>query len=545
MRWHIPFLLPTTIFGLCYGVNADPSASAGSALYPPGLQPLINRANALLSVGQFNDAVKAYSDAIEQSPADYVLYYKRATAYSALNRHANALADYDQVLSLTSDTFDKAHIMKARIHAKDGHFSAAREAIKAYTTKFKNDQSIQEVLLTVSEGELAAKKAKQAMKAKLWQACVEAASTALGAASHSIDIRQLRADCAIASGDIEGAVGDLTRLSHLTTPTTELLMRIFRLSYFLFPYPSSTNPAMATLKQCLRYDPDSKQCLPAHRLVKAFDRTFKKLDTAVSEEKWREVIDLLIGSDPATGFAAKFDETLATHSSPEALFLPSNIPIASPKRTSPRREAILRGLCKAYVNLKMADKGLRWCEDLLAMHGHENDSDGLVGRGEAALKNEEWEEAVRFFEKAFESSGRSNRDIHTRLQRAQKLLKQSKQKDYYKVLDVPRDADTKTIKKAFRRAAMKAHPDKGGSEAKMAAVNEAYEVLNNPELRARFDNGDDPNDPMAQQGGFPFPGGAGGHPFAQFFQQGGGGNFFQGGGFPGGGSYQFHFSHGH
>lgn len=114
---------------------------------------------------------------------------------------------------------------------------------------------------------------------------------------------------------------------------------------------------------------------------------------------------------------------------------------------------------------------------------------------------------------------------------------------------------------------MKAHPDKGGSEAKMAAVNEAYEVLSKPgkfslsthliirldrpdiiltELRARFDNGDDPNDPMAQQGGHPFPGGASGHPFAQFFQQsgGGGGNFFQGG-FPGGGSYQFHFSHGH
>ena len=35
-----------------------------------------------------------------------------------------------------------------------------------------------------------------------------------------------------------------------------------------------------------------------------------------------------------------------------------------------------------------------------------------------------------------------------RLQRAQKLLKQSKQKDYYKVLGVARDADAKTIKKA-------------------------------------------------------------------------------------------------
>lgn len=168
---------------------------------------------------------------------------------------------------------------------------------------------------------------------------------------------------------------------------------------------------MTTLKQCLHYDPDSKRCLPAHRLVKAFDRTFKKLDTALNDEKWRDVIDLLVGKDPASGLAAKFDEALATHATHEALSLPENIPIAPAKRISPRREMIVRSLCKAYVNVKSAEKGLRWCEELLAMEGQENDADGLVGRGEAALKKEEWDEAVRIFEKAFEASGRSNRDV--------------------------------------------------------------------------------------------------------------------------------------
>lgn len=88
-----------------------------------------------------------------------------------------------------------------------------------------------------------------------------------------------------------------------------------------------------------------------------------------------------------------------------------------------------------------------------------------------------------------------------------------------------------------RKAALTAHPDKGGSEAKMAVVNEAYEVLSDPELRQRFDNGDDPNDPMQGQGG---P--SGGHPFAQFFQQAAGGGGFQfrsGGGGPGGFSFNF------
>ena len=78
----------------------------------------------------------------------------------------------------------------------------------------------------------------------------------------------------------------------------------------------------------------------------------------------------------------------------------------------------------------------------------------------------------------------------------------------------------------------------------MALLNEAYEVLSNPELKQRFDNGEDPMDPMAGQGGSPFA--AGEHPFAQFFQAGGGGGGPKGfpQGFPQGG-FQFHFSHGH
>lgn len=94
-----------------------------------------------------------------------------------------------------------------------------------------------------------------------------------------------------------------------------------------------------------------------------------------------------------------------------------------------------------------------------------------------------------------------------------------------------------------RKAALGAHPDKGGSEAKMAVVNEAYEVLSKPELRQRFDNGDDPNDPMQGQGG-PSPGGQQ-HPFAHFFQQAAGNGGFQfrsGGGGGGGGNGGFSFN---
>jgi curved DNA-binding protein len=64
-------------------------------------------------------------------------------------------------------------------------------------------------------------------------------------------------------------------------------------------------------------------------------------------------------------------------------------------------------------------------------------------------------------------------------------------KDYYKILGVSRDADEKEIKQAFRRMARQYHPDmnKGdkAAEEKFKEVNEAYEVLSDPEKRRMYD----------------------------------------------------------
>ena len=60
-------------------------------------------------------------------------------------------------------------------------------------------------------------------------------------------------------------------------------------------------------------------------------------------------------------------------------------------------------------------------------------------------------------------------------------------KNYYDILGIKKNASVDEIKKAFRRQAVKHHPDQGGDEAKFKEVNEAYEVLSNPEKRQRYD----------------------------------------------------------
>jgi DnaJ-class molecular chaperone len=64
-------------------------------------------------------------------------------------------------------------------------------------------------------------------------------------------------------------------------------------------------------------------------------------------------------------------------------------------------------------------------------------------------------------------------------------------KDYYRILGVARNADDKAIKSAYRKLARKHHPDvsKGtGAADKFKEINEAYEVLSDPEKRRRYDS---------------------------------------------------------
>ena len=112
----------------------------------------------------------------------------------------------------------------------------------------------------------------------------------------------------------------------------------------------------------------------------------------------------------------------------------------------------------------------------------------------------------------------------------------AEKRDYYEVLGLKKGASDDEIKKAFRKMAMKYHPDKnpGDKEAeeKFKEINEAYSVLSDPDKKSKYDRfgfaGVDPNAGFGGAGGFGGFGGAGG--FEDIFDMFGG---MFGGGFGG------------
>jgi DnaJ homolog subfamily C member 7 len=101
-------------------------------------------------------------------------------------------------------------------------------------------------------------------------------------------------------------------------------------------------------------------------------------------------------------------------------------------------------------------------------------------KAKALSEQGDWEAALREY-KAVQEANPSEPGIQREVRNAELELKKSKRKDYYKILDVPRDASDADIKRAYRRLAIVHHPDKNPDDETAAErfkdVGEAYETL--------------------------------------------------------------------
>jgi len=206
-------------------------------------------------------------------------------------------------------------------------------------------------------------------------------------------------------------------------------------------------------------------------------------------------------------------------------------------------------LCHCHLQTGDHSSSLEHCTAALKQH---EEPRILCDRAEVHIALDMLDEAQQDYAKALEVDEHNQR-AKEGLQKVQKLQKQAKKRDYYKILGVRKNANKKEIIKAYRKAAQQWHPDNFQGEQKKMAENKfidiaaAKEVLTDPgkillticgfyctqpkffhvfsvfaaviEKRQKYDSGEDPLDPESQQGqGFnPFAQGG----FPHFHSQGG------------------------
>ncbi|KAG0358241.1 hypothetical protein BGZ54_010511 [Gamsiella multidivaricata] len=489
---------------------------------PQTTQQFLDQANIYLSKGEYNLALESYDAAIAKDPSNYLSYFKRAATYLTLGRNNQALADFTTILKLKPD-FGQALFQRGKIYTKAGDFTKAKEDLEEYLKSNKGDSQandIPELLSTIDEASNALTLAQAAAAKGQSEECVHILGSAILVAPLYVPFRMQRAECHLARGEVEEAVNDFNRATHNAALDPKLMHRLSTMSYYSLYTPEQ---ALAQIKQCISFDPENKMCKALFKKIKATEKDLTKLNKDLENSRWLGVINKSVGGEKSLVSSI---ETETANMEAE-----NNAVGKMPKRLLLK---VYSAACKAYTEAQDTKNALKWCTSL-----DESNVDGLVGRGMAHMLNDDFEQAVNDFTEAQKLSDGQDRAIHEKLSKAQRLLKQSQQKDYYKILGVSRSASEREIKKAFRKQAKEWHPDTYRGELKpdqvekkMASLNEAYEVLSDPELRARFDNGDDPNDPQGQQN--PFGQGFGGNPF--FFQQGGS-PFGQ----AGGGGFQFNF----
>ncbi|KAG9471731.1 hypothetical protein GDO78_023233 [Eleutherodactylus coqui] len=282
--------------------------------------------------------------------------------------------------------------------------------------------------------------------------------------------RELRSECHLHNGDLTKAIQDLKPTTKLRNDNRAAFLKLSKLYYILGEHEES----LSQVRECLKLDQDDKDCHSHYKQVKKLSRQLESAEELVRNQRYEAAVE-------------KFESAMKTEPNVELY-----------------RKRAKERICHCLSKSQHTEAAIKMCTE--ALQRDPQNPQVLKDRAEVYILSEEYERAVEDFQQAKELDG-DNEEINQGLERAQKLLKQSRKRDYYKILGVKRNANKQEVIKAYRKLAQQWHPDnfqseeeKREAEKKFIDIAAAKEVLTDPEMRQKVDAGEDPLDPENQQG---------------------------------------------
>ncbi|XP_058471353.1 dnaJ homolog subfamily C member 3a [Solea solea] len=426
----------------------------------------------LLAAGQLADALSHFHAAVDGDPTNYMAYYRRATVFLAMGKSKSALPDLSRVIELKPD-FTSARLQRGNLLLKQGRLDEAESDFKKVMKSSASDKEQKEAQSQLTKSDEIQRLVAQAHSSFSSKDYVTAASqlhTVIETCVWDVTAREMRAECFIQLGEMGKAISDLKAASKLKNDNTQAFYKLSTIYYNLGDHEMSLNE----VRECLKLDPDHKQCYSHYKQVKKLNKQIQSAEALIQEQRYEEAV-------------RKYETVMKTE--------PNVQPFS--QRSKER-------ICHALSKGQQSSRAVSVCSEVL-----ESDPENvnvLKDRADAHIQEEQYEEAIKDYETAAKHS-ENDHQIKEGLEKAQRLLKQSQRRDYYKILGVKRNAQKKEIIKAYRKLAQRWHPDnfqdpeeKKRAEKKFIDIAQAKEVLTDPEMRSKFDQGEDPMDPESQQG---------------------------------------------
>jgi len=465
--------------------------------------------NMLYTSQDYTGAVGLYSEAIDLQPENYAYYGNRCACYIMMKQFQNALNDARMSLSL-NPSFTKGYLREAKCHMALGSPQIAKSSLlKALEIDRSNKQAAADlrVLNAVVQFEQQAEEGEQANDMRKVEYCMR---RLLEYVPDCRKYKVLQAEAMVLLGKIEEAQNMANDILRKDIQSAEALYVRGLCLY----YQDSTEKAYKTFQQLFRVDPDFKKAKTVYKKIKHLESTKEKGNDAYRKGNYQEAYDLYSEALDIDQFNRKTNAKL--HSN---------------------RSNVCEKLGRLNDAIADCDKAIEYDPEYIKPY---------FRRAKCCMQTEQYEAAVRDYEKIVQMDrSHENRQL---LREAKLELKKSKRKDYYKILGISKNATDDELKKAYRKEAMKHHPDRHSHDTEekrkeeeklFKDASEAYSILSDKRKRQRYDTGQDLEDNGFDMDFDPnqifqafFGGGQGPGGFS--FSSGG-----SGGGFPGGFSFSF------
>lgn len=390
---------------------------------------LRSRGDEAMSLRKFDEALDMYTKATEKDPENGSNYHRLFKVHNRMKQWAKALSDIEHALELEADNVDW-RIQKAKLLKSLGQCDRAVAELAQVQVDNGGDASsaapntkedLPALLQEASECDQTIAFAQKALLEEDYPTAAHYFQVAMRFVEQASDLLLQKASALLQTGDYYGVISDTGKILKQFPQHLEAY-RLRGMAYF---WLGDHDVAIQHFREALKSDPEHKGCKDGHKLVKKIEKKKKKADEAFAAGKYEDAIKL-------------YAEAMAIE--------PEHVNFSRPTRLL---------IIQSYSKLNQHDRAIQEAQTLLeeieTLEAH-------WALGDALTAAEKFEEAVRAFQAGVESlpegETEQKKEAQRKVQAAQVALKQSKEKNYYKILGVSRTASAKEIKSAYRKLAL-------------------------------------------------------------------------------------------